>query len=158
MRNDFLTILWSIWRCHYKIVFHWDTFDVVGCLELCRLNLARWVKVRWGDLVSSITDMIRCLESFDILRKIMKGSRNWVWTHPDSGQIKANVDGSFLGAFGRGGIGGVFRDSNGGVLVQFEKEVAVDFCSLCKVASFEGKYFRGCGISVDSISLFLVRV
>lgn len=32
-------------------------------------------------------------------------------------QIKVNIDGSFLGVLGRGGIGGVFRDLEGRVLL-----------------------------------------
>lgn len=48
-----------------------------------------------------------------------------------------NVNGSFLGSSGRGGIGGVFRDSEGKVFVQFSKEVSTDLIVLAEVLSLK---------------------
>lgn len=56
----------------------------------------------------------------------MKSKRHWVWVPPTFGQIKVNIDVSFLGGTGRGGIGGIFRNSNGRVLIQFGKQVSTD--------------------------------
>lgn len=40
---------------------------------------------------------------------------------------QVSLDGSFLNVSGRGGIGGVFRGSEGRELLQFGKEVCVDW-------------------------------
>lgn len=46
-------------------------------------------------------------------------------TPPSNGQIKINVDDSFLDGSGRGGIEEEFRDLEGKVLLQFSMEVSV---------------------------------
>lgn len=45
---------------------------------------------------------------------------------PALGHIKVNVDGYLLGSSGRGGIGGIFRNSKRKTLLPFSKEVWVD--------------------------------
>lgn len=59
--------------------------------------------------------------------------------------MKVNIDDSFLGSSGRGGIGG---DVEGWVLLLFGKEVCVDLAA-CRTFGFEGGTFGGGGIAVD---------
>lgn len=53
-----------------------------------------------------------------------------------SSQIKINLDESFLGSSGRGGIVRVFRDSKSKVLLQFGKEVRVDSTVHAEILAF----------------------
>lgn len=46
-----------------------------------------------------------------------------MWTFPSFGQIKVNVDDFFLGNSRREGIGGIFKNLEGKMLLQFGKEV-----------------------------------
>lgn len=84
-------------------------------------------------MVHSVADMIRCPKSIDISHKVEIEFRHWVWTPLVNSQIKVNVDGSFLGEFGRGGI---FRDSKDRILVQFGREVEVDLVVHAEVLAF----------------------
>lgn len=59
--------------------------------------------------------------------------RRRVWKPPVLGFIKENIDGFFLGSSGRGDIGSIFKNLEGGVLLQFSKEVYVDSAIYPKV-------------------------
>lgn len=100
--------------------------DEEGCFEMCRFKLAWWIKDELGELVSSVYDMVWCLDEIEVPRKHKVRRGNWVWTCLTTGFIKINMDVLFLGSSGKGGVGGVFRDSEGKVLVQFGKEAQVD--------------------------------
>lgn len=89
-------------------------------------DLAWWVKAKWGKLVPSVIDIIHSPENVELPRKPKKRKGNWVWTPPVSSYIKINVDGSYLGGSSKRNIGGVFRDPDENVLLQFGKEVQVD--------------------------------
>lgn len=43
-RMAFLVIVWTVWRCYNKTVFHGHIFNEDGCFELCKFNLAWWIK------------------------------------------------------------------------------------------------------------------
>lgn len=65
-----------------------------------------WIKAEWGDLVPSVADLMCSPGDIKVPMRIKRSSRPWVWTPPTSGQIKVNLDGSFLGSLGRWGIEG----------------------------------------------------
>lgn len=86
-----------------------------------------------------MSDIIRSPGSVKVPRKNKKRKGKWVWTPPASGQIKVNVNDSYFGSSGKGGIGGVFRDLDGKVLLQFGKEVLVDSTVHVEVLAFRGE-------------------
>lgn len=63
-----------------------------------------------------------------------------MWKPPATGQIKVNVDGSFRDGSSREGIGGVFRDFEGKVLLQFSKEVRVQSAMETEVLAMRRVY------------------
>lgn len=54
-------------------------------------------------------------------RKPRNFKSSWVWKPLDMDYIKVNVDDFFFESSGRGDIRGVFRDSEGKVILQFDK-------------------------------------
>lgn len=56
-----------------------------------------WIKAEWEEQVASMTNLIHSPGNTEILNRPRKTKRSWVWTPSDSGHIKVNVDGSFLG-------------------------------------------------------------
>lgn len=83
--------------------------------------------------MSLVVDLIRSLGCMEVLRKKVKSKSRWVWKPPASGLVKVNVDGSFLGTTGSGGIRGVFRDSEGRVLLMFGKAMWADSAIHAKI-------------------------
>lgn len=80
-----------------RIIFQNESFNDNECFELWRFEFAWWIKAEWGEQVPSVVDIIRCLGDVEVPR-CFKKSGNWVWALPAIGQIKVNVDVSFLGA------------------------------------------------------------
>lgn len=89
-------------------------------------DLAWWAKAQLGDHVPSLGDMICNSGNIEVPRRTRKIREHWVWKPLVYWKIKVNVNGCFLGGLGKVGIRGVFRDSEGRVLLQFCKEVIVD--------------------------------
>lgn len=61
-----------------------------------------------------------------MLSEPRKDRRQWVWTPPVLGCLKVNANGFFMERSGRGGVGGLIRESEKNILIQFCKEVRVD--------------------------------
>lgn len=80
-----------------------------------------------------MVDLVRNPGCIEVLKKLLNGKRNWVWTPPANGVIKVNIDGSYLDDLGKWGIREVFRNSKGNVLLQFGKKVNVDSVVHAKV-------------------------
>lgn len=59
------------------------------------------------------------------------------WTPPSPNRIKINVDGSFSSTTGARGIGGVFRDYSGTVLLHFAKQVKVNSAIYAEVLAIK---------------------
>lgn len=70
--------------------------------------------------------MLRDPSNIEIPRKPVKCRKSWVRKPLNLGFLNVNMDDSFLGSSGPGGIGGLIRDLESRVLVQFCKEVRVD--------------------------------
>lgn len=51
-------------------------------------------------MVPSVADIIRGPKFIDISKKVKIRKMQWVWTPPGNGQIKVNIDGSFLRGLG----------------------------------------------------------
>lgn len=103
----------------------------------------------------SMIDIIRSSRSVDIPRKVKKRKCNWLWTPSAIGQIKENIDGSYLGSSGIKGIGGIFKDSDEKILLQFGKRV-VGFGYACEGFGCQKRHFSGGDIAMGSDSPFLV--
>lgn len=65
----------------------------------------------------------RCIDAPGMNKKRIS---HCVWSPPVEGQIKVNVDGSFFGGVGREGIGDIFRNLDGKVLLQSCKKLLVE--------------------------------
>lgn len=72
----------------------------------------------------------------EVPRKLKKTKTHWVWTSLSSGHIEINVDRSFLGSSRRGGTEGIFTDSDGKLLLQFEMEVRVESTVYAKLLAY----------------------
>lgn len=90
---------------------------------MLKFDLAWWVKVELGDVIPSVADMRKCPGNIVLPHNVKKGSRQWIWMPSVNGQIKVNMDGSYLERSGRGGL---FRYAEGRILVQYGNEVTVD--------------------------------
>lgn len=77
-------------------------------------------------MVPSVMDMIRSSTDAELPWFFKKKRGNWIWTPSTTCQIKVNFDSSFSDGSGRGGIGDVFKDSEGKVFLQLTKEGRVD--------------------------------
>lgn len=119
-------LLWSICRLRNHVVFQRDNFDQDRCYEMCRYELAWWIKAKWGELVPSVLNIMQCPSCIDVPRKPRKNRDAWVWRPLGSGILKINVDESFLGNSDRGSIGGLTRGLEGNILLQFCKVMWVD--------------------------------
>lgn len=62
-----------------------------------------------------------------------KCMRSWVCKLPNWGNLKININGSFLRSFDRGGIEGFIKNSYGRVLIQLCKERKVDSAVHAKI-------------------------
>lgn len=61
------------------------------------------------------------------------------WVSSSSGSIKINVDGSYSVECVRSGIGGVFQDHSGNVILHFSKEIILDSTILTKGFGHQGE-------------------
>lgn len=105
------------------VVFRHSNFDEFGCMKMFHFDLAWWIKAKWDEKVPHVMGLIRDLGCVEVPRKLLKIKNRGVWKPPTSGQIKVNIDGSFLDIAGSGSIEGVFRDPEGKVIFQFGKSV-----------------------------------
>lgn len=88
----FLAMVWTVWRCWNKMVFHGNIFIEEDCFEFCKFDLAWWVKIEWGDRVPSVGNMIRCPGTLLFLVKV---SKQWLCKPSVNGQINVNVEDLF---------------------------------------------------------------
>lgn len=84
------------------MIFRHETFDDEGSFEMWRFNLAWWAKSKWGNQVSYMIDIIQSLEYIEVPRRPKKRKCHWVWAPPTRGQLKINIDGSYLDELDRG--------------------------------------------------------
>lgn len=83
-----------------------------------------------------MANLIRNSGNIEVSKKYKKRKTHCVWTPLVFGQIKINVDDSFLGNSNRWGIKGVFRDLKGNVILQFGKEVSVQLAIHTELIDF----------------------
>lgn len=107
MKNGFCGTILGIWNLRNQNIFQQEIFYEEKCYEKWWFDLVWWVKSEWGDKVQSMVDICRNPGCVEAPKKTRNGKRHWVWILPAAGVIKVNVDCSFLGGSGRGGIRGV---------------------------------------------------
>ncbi|XP_017976498.1 PREDICTED: uncharacterized protein LOC18599364 [Theobroma cacao] len=103
-KTTMFAITWTVWIGRNEVVFHNKVWDKELIWELIKLRVAMWVKARWQDTASSITDIYR----FPAI---------------GANAIKFNVDGAANGGSGEAGIGGLLRNEKGEVLIKFSKAI-----------------------------------
>lgn len=94
------------------------------------------MKIEWGEQVSSVVDIIQNQGYIEVPRKPRKAKNRWVWKPPTFGQIKMNMDGSFLGFSSRRDIEDLFNDSKDRVLLQSSNEVQANSKMHVEVLAF----------------------
>ncbi|KAK8997743.1 hypothetical protein V6N11_012283 [Hibiscus sabdariffa] len=82
-----------------------------------------YTKAKWLDLFTFNDDVIRCPYSVKFIKVGKRDSIVCKWVKPPVKSVKFNVDGAVERGFGRAGIGGILRDSNGKTLILFSKSV-----------------------------------
>lgn len=125
-RLALFALAWTIWKMRNRVVFRHGTFDSGVCLELFWFHYAWWSRLAWGDCIISVSDVLRCLAGVTLPNHSAIARPSASWLPPCPNRIKVNVDGSFSSMSGASGIGGVFRDHLGTVLLHFAKHVKAD--------------------------------
>ena len=103
-------LVWSIWLERNDAVFNQKDTNTEVVWDMHILRVAWWVKAYWKRIPYQI-DQFR--NSFELIRIPSKSKlrKKTVWSPPQSGVVKFNVDGSALGSPGETGIGGVLRNA-----------------------------------------------
>lgn len=110
---------------------------------------------RIGEQVVLMADIIRSLGRIEVSKRSETLKRQWVWKPLTLGFIKINVDDYFLGVFEQRWYRGIFRNSEGDVLLQFCKEVYVDLAIYAEVLPLrEGLLV----VVVDNVTFFRIRI
>ncbi|EOY08309.1 Uncharacterized protein TCM_022646 [Theobroma cacao] len=117
----FFVITWSIWLFRNKMVFNGKSWDELQLMDIIKTRIACWSKARWDNPCLSFLDLFRNLELGAVCPKKKSDKKNldWIKSLPD--ELKFNVDGAAKGCFGETGIGGVLRDYEGRIKLQFPK-------------------------------------
>ncbi|KAK9029015.1 hypothetical protein V6N11_026144 [Hibiscus sabdariffa] len=84
-----------------------------------------WCKAKWTFIINSADDILRSPFVLQFGKPKQIPTSRCVWECPSVGELKFNVDGVVAGAFGRAGIGGLLRNSNGKTLLMFSKSIGV---------------------------------
>lgn len=150
-----VALLLAIWRMRNMVVFTHGTFEEASCFEMFRFDLACWIKAEWIEHVPSVADLIRIPGCVEVPRKLMKIKRQWEWKPPSSSQIKVNVNGSCFGISGSAGIGSIFIDSDGIVLLQFGKAMRGGVGYSCGSSGFTERFTCDGGVWQISSHSFL---
>ncbi|XVF31954.1 hypothetical protein REPUB_Repub17cG0039700 [Reevesia pubescens] len=127
----FFAIVWSIWLMRNEVfnkkIFYCD--KVIHCINP---RITEWFKARWSDSFGSNADVLGLSLLNSVLakrKKIMEA----VWTAPQQGRMKFNVDGSSVGNPGQFGIEGVLRNTKGAIKSLFSKDIGVAYAALAEV-------------------------
>ncbi|EOY09871.1 Uncharacterized protein TCM_025241 [Theobroma cacao] len=136
-KTAMFAITWTIWIGRNEVVFHNKVWDKELIWKLIKLRVAMWVKVRWQDTASSITDIYR----FPAIGLNQQRDENirplTVWEKSGANAIKFNVDGAANGSPGEAGIGGLLRNEKGEVLIKFSKAIGRGDLNLAEYLSIK---------------------
>lgn len=109
------SLIWAIWLGRNEIIFRGKTVNMQGIWDLHNIRLAWWIKNTWSGCPYELDQITRNLGNIRLPCKI-PSPRLAVWSPPDIGILKCNVDGASKGNPGPCGVGGVIRNSDRKVL------------------------------------------
>ncbi|WRX23931.1 Cytochrome P450 - like 10 [Theobroma cacao] len=115
------------------MIFDRKIWDPTNVLDITKLRLAWWVKSKWLDHNTSITNFIRA-HSSALAPTSRKQTKSKVsWECPPIGWLKFNIDGAVRGCPSHLSIGGVLQDETGAVKLIFSKKVGWGDANLAEV-------------------------
>ncbi|EOY08092.1 Uncharacterized protein TCM_022414 [Theobroma cacao] len=115
------------------MIFDGKIWDPTNMLDITKLRLAWWVKSKWLDHNTSITNFIRAPSS-TLARTSRKQTKSKVsWECPPIGWLKFNIDGAVRSCPGHLGIGGVLQDETGAIKLIFSKKASWGDANLAEV-------------------------
>ncbi|KAK3219221.1 hypothetical protein Dsin_013191 [Dipteronia sinensis] len=112
----FCAVVWTIWEVRNHVTFNGLSADLVRCMDMVRFWVAWWFKHHGKGSSVPITLIIENLKECCIDVKPSKPHKAKAWCPPLNEDMKFNVDRAYSSAKRRAGIGGVLRNSKGGVL------------------------------------------
>ncbi|GMI64817.1 hypothetical protein HRI_000151000 [Hibiscus trionum] len=113
-------LIWSVWFMRNDIAFHNKKADWGQLAFLIRYRWVAWFKANnnCSDISFDSLFLDPSIAEQVLVKKSNKDTRLG-WFPPPEGYLKLNVDGAFCPTSGRGGIGGILRDSKGISLMEF---------------------------------------
>ncbi|XP_057809094.1 uncharacterized protein LOC131023567 [Salvia miltiorrhiza] len=162
-----ITLIWSLWSQRNRCIFEDESFAPMRFLQV--------VKVSFLDMENNFTKLGSMHNSCDDLLVVKNiGVRpraypspefiNVYWWPPVNNWIKVNTDGSALGAPGKIGAGGVFRDKfswvrgcfhvKGGIGFAFEAEL---LAVITAIQIAHARHWRQLWIESDSTYIVHLR-
>ncbi|EOY21075.1 Uncharacterized protein TCM_012391 [Theobroma cacao] len=103
------------------MVFNGKSWDGLQLMDIIKTRIAYWLKAQWDNSCLSFLDFFRNLELGVVCSKKKSVKKNLDWIKLAPGKLKFNVDGAAKGCLGETGIGGVLRDYEGRIKLQFSK-------------------------------------
>ncbi|XVF74827.1 hypothetical protein PTKIN_Ptkin13bG0142100 [Pterospermum kingtungense] len=73
-----------------------------------------------------------------------------LWSKPEAGFVKFNVDGSSIGKPGLAGIGGILRDHEGMELIRFSKHIGIHDSNEAELMAVRGTMSMFCALAIGA--------
>ncbi|KAK9026272.1 hypothetical protein V6N11_039116 [Hibiscus sabdariffa] len=129
--------IWSLWLHRKDIIFQGKTVDVAQLFFSVKTRAAWWWKALSADsnihLDSLICDPSLASSKADAY---FSSPANVVWTPLPCGFLKFNVDGA-CSKEGLCGVGGVLRDPQGSILLEFSQSIGVGSVLLAEILAIK---------------------
>lgn len=124
--NAISLTLWTIWNTYNMVIFCQDFFLNPVCYDIFLYHFAWWTKQALAEASPSVSDISHCHSSIMASSSPTPVKHNVSWTHPVQGIIKVNAEESFCSSNRTNGIGWIFRDHGGSILLPFSKHIIAD--------------------------------
>lgn len=126
----------SMWSYHNKIIYNQKEADLFLCMELFKYYFVWLSKNVWRSVMPLVTDIYRNPDEVFVPPR-HRLSIITCWVPPSMGCIKINVDGPFYVDLNRIGIGRLFHDHSGNMLIHFTKFVIIDSAIFMKIHAIQ---------------------
>ncbi|KAE8682317.1 Polynucleotide adenylyltransferase family protein isoform 4 [Hibiscus syriacus] len=110
-------VLWTVWKIRNEVIFKKGKLDVVLLFFIARFRIVSWFAASFDSQIP-FDSLVGDLTLVDSMVSHKVRSKPSCWVPPPVGFIKINVDGAMVKGWSKGGIGGLIRDSSGGVCNQ----------------------------------------
>ncbi|KAK3200010.1 hypothetical protein Dsin_023425 [Dipteronia sinensis] len=134
----FNAVVWTIWEARNKVVFRNEPVEIDFFVDLVRFRVAWWFKHHGRGSTVPITILIEnvgiaCIDIKSVNSfKAADSVNKKVWSPPEKGALKFNVDGAATKGPNRAGIGGVLCNFKVVVLCSFS-----DYVGPCDASTVE---------------------